>query len=189
MTWCSRASAQSIARYGVFVAAHRGFGDDFWSYPRMVDERTRRALLLARKHELGPSERGPFSDRPDGPKVIGGILNSSEDADGDLVIYGNLRGLPGRLSLIHFQAGRARGPSADEIQTFIIRPEAVALPTELTPPRYYATLPGLPGWGAARRRQTLDITAHTVGAPSYFRHGGFRVAARRKITGTGPRLD
>jgi len=86
------------------------------------------------KHcELGPSERGPFSDRADAVPVIDGILDLMRmPSAGDLVIYGH-DAPDGSVSFIS-ERGAHAGPSADEMQTFIIRPEAVALPAELTHP-------------------------------------------------------
>lgn len=51
---------------------------------------------------------------------------------GDLVIYG-IDAPHGHVSFIPERGGHA-GPSADEMQTFIIRPETVTLPSDITHP-------------------------------------------------------
>jgi hypothetical protein len=83
--------------------------------------------------ELGPSQFGPFAGREDAALVVEGIVNLMKmPSAGDLVVYG-IDAPNGHVSFI-CERGAHAGPSAEEMQTFIIRPEAVTLPSDITHP-------------------------------------------------------
>jgi hypothetical protein len=83
--------------------------------------------------ELGPSQFGPFAGRADAALVVEGILDLMKmPSAGDLVIYGT-DAPNGSVSFIA-ERGSHAGPSADEMQTFIIGPETAALPADITHP-------------------------------------------------------
>jgi hypothetical protein len=83
--------------------------------------------------ELSAAEPGPFAARADSALVLEGIAGLMEmPSAGDLVIYGT--GSPtGNVSFLA-ERGSHAGPSADEMQTFIVRPAAVSLPRDITHP-------------------------------------------------------
>ena len=86
-----------------------------------------------KRYELGPSEPGPFAGRADAALVVDAIMNLMKmPSAGDLVIYGT-DAPHGSVSFIH-ERGAHAGPSADEMQTFILRPETVTLPADITHP-------------------------------------------------------
>ena len=83
--------------------------------------------------ELGPSEPGPFAGRADAALVVDAIANLMKmQSAGDLVIYG-IDAPDGSVSFIP-ERGAHAGPSADEMQTFILRPATVTLPADITHP-------------------------------------------------------
>jgi hypothetical protein len=85
------------------------------------------------RFELDAATPGPFAQRADAALVIEGIGDLMRmPSAGDLVIYGN--DTPdGTVSFIR-EHGAHAGPSATEMQTFIIRPGHVTLPPEITHP-------------------------------------------------------
>jgi hypothetical protein len=81
-------------------------------------------------HETRP---GPFSARPDAAIVVNSVADLMRmPSAGDLVIYGN-DSTQGTVSYIA-ERGAHAGPSADEMNTFVVRPGHVALPLPLTHP-------------------------------------------------------
>ncbi len=79
------------------------------------------------------SGAGPFEGRADAALVIHGIADlMAMPSAGDLVIYGT-GGAEGHVSFIP-ERGAHAGPSADEMQTFIIRPAKVTLPASISHP-------------------------------------------------------
>jgi hypothetical protein len=83
--------------------------------------------------ELADSQPGPFAERDDAALVLEGIGDLMRmPSAGDLVIYGN--DTPdGTVSFIP-ERGAHAGPSAAEMQTFILRPRHVTLPADITHP-------------------------------------------------------
>ena len=81
-------------------------------------------------HELGD---GPFAGRADLAIVTDGIRDlMAMPSAGDLVIYGH--GAPeGDVSFIP-ERGAHAGPSAEELQTFVLHPPNVRLPEPLVHP-------------------------------------------------------
>jgi hypothetical protein len=86
-----------------------------------------------KRFELCAAQPGPFAQRDDAALVIEGIADLMKmPSAGDLVIYGN--DTPdGTVSFIP-EHGAHAGPSATEMQTFIIRPPHVRLPPDITHP-------------------------------------------------------
>jgi len=83
--------------------------------------------------ELSPSEPGPFAGRADEALVVNAIADLMKmQSAGDLVIYGT-DARDGSVSFIP-EWGSHAGPSADEMQTFILRPATVTLPADITHP-------------------------------------------------------
>jgi hypothetical protein len=79
------------------------------------------------------SGAGPFEGRADAALVIHGIADlMAMPSAGDLVIYGT-GGAEAQVSFIP-ERGAHAGPSADEMQTFIIRPAKVTLPASISHP-------------------------------------------------------
>ncbi|HYX65562.1 MAG TPA: hypothetical protein VE935_15200 [Burkholderiales bacterium] len=77
---------------------------------------------------MSEAEPGPFAGRADLKLVVEGVNGLMQmPSAGDLVIYG------GKTSFIS-EHGAHAGPSADEMQTFIIGPPGVALPAAVTHP-------------------------------------------------------
>ena len=86
-----------------------------------------------RRCELDASRPGPFAGRDDASLVIDGIATLMRmPSAGDLVIYGT-DAPNGTVSFIP-EHGAHAGPSANEMQTFIIRPGSVTLPVRITHP-------------------------------------------------------
>jgi hypothetical protein len=86
-----------------------------------------------RRYEFGESEPGPFADRPDAALVVQGIVDlMNMPSAGDLVIYG-VDAAEGHVSFIP-ERGAHAGPTFEEMHTFIVRPERVALPLPITHP-------------------------------------------------------
>jgi hypothetical protein len=85
------------------------------------------------RYQLSASEPGPFADRADAPLVIQGIADlMGMPSAGDLVIYG-INAPEGHVSFIS-EMGAHAGPSPDELQTFILRPANVTLPSPISHP-------------------------------------------------------
>jgi hypothetical protein len=86
-----------------------------------------------RRHALGDSESGPFAGRADAALVVQAIADlMAMPSAGDLVIYGT-DAPNGHVSFIP-EHGAHAGASADEMQTFIVRPAGVTLPSPITHP-------------------------------------------------------
>jgi hypothetical protein len=86
-----------------------------------------------KRHRLSEADAGPFAGRDDLPVVLAGIADlMAMDCAGDLVLYG-LEAPPGHVSYID-EIGAHAGTTADEMQTFIIAPPRVALPSPITHP-------------------------------------------------------
>jgi hypothetical protein len=85
-----------------------------------------------RRHALR-APHGPFAGRADAALVVQGIADlMAMPSAGDLVIYGT-DGAKGHVSFIA-EHGTHAGASADEMQTFIVRPPGVTLPRSITHP-------------------------------------------------------
>ena len=83
-----------------------------------------------RMEDLGA---GPFADREDVELVAAGIRDlMAMPSAGDVVLYG-LEASHGHVSFIS-EVGAHAGPTADEMQTFIITPPGVSLPSPITHP-------------------------------------------------------
>lgn len=85
------------------------------------------------RRELSVTEPGPFAGREDAALVVEGIENLMKmRSAGDLVIYGT-DSPDGNVSFIR-EHGAHAGPAASEMQTFILRPEYVTLPSPISHP-------------------------------------------------------
>jgi hypothetical protein len=85
------------------------------------------------RYSLDELSTGPFADRPDLALVAAGIRDlMAMPSAGDLVIYG-IDALEGDVSFIP-EIGAHAGPSASEMDTFLIHPSAVDMPTPITHP-------------------------------------------------------
>jgi hypothetical protein len=85
------------------------------------------------RYSLDELSTGPFADRPDLALVATGIRDlMAMPAAGDLVIYG-IDAPEGDVSFIP-EIGAHAGPSASEMDTFLIHPSAVDIPTPITHP-------------------------------------------------------
>jgi hypothetical protein len=83
-----------------------------------------------RSDELGA---GPFAGRADLELVVAGIRDlMAMPSAGDLVLYG-LESTDGHVSFVT-EIGAHAGPTADEMQTFIVTPPDVRLPAPITHP-------------------------------------------------------
>ncbi len=86
-----------------------------------------------KRYRLEDLGAGPFADRVDLALVVSGIRDlMAMPSAGDLVLYG-LEASPGHVSFIR-ETGAHAGPSADEMQTFIITPPGVSLAHPITHP-------------------------------------------------------
>jgi type I phosphodiesterase/nucleotide pyrophosphatase len=86
-----------------------------------------------KRYRVGEGEAGPFAGRPDLPLVAAGIHDlMAMPSAGDLVIYGN-KAVEGDISFIP-EMGAHAGPSAEEMQTFIVTPPGTRLPAPITHP-------------------------------------------------------
>ncbi len=86
-----------------------------------------------KRYRVGEGEAGPFAGRPDLPLVVAGIHDlMAMPSAGDLVIYGN-KAVEGDISFIP-ELGAHAGPSAEEMQTFIVTPPGTRLPAPITHP-------------------------------------------------------
>ncbi|HEV8475214.1 MAG TPA: hypothetical protein VGR82_20745, partial [Methylomirabilota bacterium] len=117
-------------------------------FPGVVDELSRDrgvGFILARsedgplcfwrgkRYRVGEGDAGPFTGREDLPQVLDGIRDlMAMQSAGDLVLYG-LDAPPGNVSFID-EIGAHAGTAADEMQTFIIAPPSVTLPSPITHP-------------------------------------------------------
>jgi hypothetical protein len=87
----------------------------------------------AKQYPLGPTDLGPFADRPDAALVVQGIRDlMAMPSAGDLVIYG-IDAPEGHVSFVP-ESGAHAGPSPTEMQTFVICPAPVDLPSPITHP-------------------------------------------------------
>jgi hypothetical protein len=86
-----------------------------------------------KRHQLADGDVGPFASRDDLALVIDGIRDlMAMRSAGDLVIYGN-NSTDGNVSYIR-ELGAHAGPAAEELQTFIVSPPGVSLPSPITHP-------------------------------------------------------
>jgi hypothetical protein len=90
-------------------------------------------ITRRKRSRLGQGEPGPFAGRADLDLVIQGIRDlMAMPSAGDLVIYGT-GASEGDVSYIP-ELGAHAGPSAEEMQTFILAPPGVDLPAPITHP-------------------------------------------------------
>jgi type I phosphodiesterase/nucleotide pyrophosphatase len=117
-------------------------------HPGVVDEISRSrgiGLVLARsddgpvciwrgkRYRLSEIAEGPFAGRDDVGLVADGIRDlMAMRCAGDLVLYGN-GSADGDVSFIP-EAGAHAGPSRDEMQTFLVTPPGVRIPTAVRHP-------------------------------------------------------
>jgi hypothetical protein len=86
-----------------------------------------------RRFQLCKSGAGPFANRPDVSLVSQGIIDlMNMPSAGDLVIYG-IDAAVGHVSFIPERGGHG-GPSREEMQTFIVSPQNVTLPSPIRHP-------------------------------------------------------
>jgi hypothetical protein len=112
--------------------------------------------------ELSAATPGPFAGRADLALVVEGVAALMKmPSAGDLVIYGG-DGAAGTVSFLS-EHGAHAGPSASEMQTFIIGPAGASLPSGVSHPvqlydyfsRYLSSSPR----GAAHRRADARLPA------------------------------
>jgi hypothetical protein len=117
-------------------------------YPGLVEDLSRTrgiGLVLVRaaggplcvwrgkRHRLADLSAGPFAGRDDVERVAEGIADlMAMPSAGDLVLYGT-DAAEGNVSFIP-EIGAHAGPTADEMQTFIVHPPGVRPPTPLDHP-------------------------------------------------------
>ncbi len=90
-------------------------------------------LWRGKRYALGPDLPGPLGGREDRAVVIQGVRDlMAMPCAGDFVVYGN-DSPDGSITYIP-EAGAHAGPSADEMQTFIVSPPGVRLPSPITQP-------------------------------------------------------
>jgi hypothetical protein len=76
---------------------------------------------------------GPFAKRPDLERIVEGIRDlMAMPSAGDLVIYG-IDAPQGNVSFVA-EVGAHAGPSINEMETFLIHPPGVSVPTPITHP-------------------------------------------------------
>ena len=86
-----------------------------------------------KRYRFPESGSGPFADRADAGSVIQGITDlMAMPSAGDLVIYGT-GAAGGNVSFIP-EHGSHAGPSAEEMNTFIVRPRKIVLAQTITHP-------------------------------------------------------
>jgi len=86
-----------------------------------------------KRYRLVEGEAGPFAGRPDLALVVAAIRDlMAMPSAGDLVIYGN-NAPEGDISFIP-ELGAHAGPSAEEMQTFVLAPPGTRLPAPITHP-------------------------------------------------------
>jgi hypothetical protein len=91
-------------------------------------------LWRGKRYHLDEMGEGPFKGRPDLALVIEGIRDlMAMPSAGDLVIYG-LDAREGNVSFIADEAGAHAGPTAEEMQTFLVVPPGVSAPPAITHP-------------------------------------------------------
>ena len=85
------------------------------------------------RYSLDTLAAGPFAHRPDLERVVEGIRDlMSMPSAGDLVIYG-IDAPQGNVSFVA-EVGAHAGPSTEEMETFLIHPPQVIVPTPITHP-------------------------------------------------------
>ena len=91
-------------------------------------------LWQGKRHVLDRDEPGPFAGREDAGLVVQGIRDLvGMPSAGDLIVYGN--GSPdGNVSYLR-EVGAHAGPSREEIETFVVVPPGVSVPSPITHPR------------------------------------------------------
>lgn len=124
------------------------------------------------RYRLSEAPPEIFSERPDAALVIAGLEDLMRmPSAGDLVIYG-IAAVDGNVSFIP-EAGAHAGPSAEEMNTFIVHPAGIELPSPIEHPcqlhehflRYQAQADGTDAGAAEPTRceapapQALGITA------------------------------
>jgi hypothetical protein len=91
-------------------------------------------FCYGKRYQFVESSFGPFAGRPDASLVVQGIVDLMKmPSSGDLVIYGIDVGAHGHVSFIP-EMGTHAGPSTNEMQTFIVRPAKVTLPSPINHP-------------------------------------------------------
>jgi type I phosphodiesterase/nucleotide pyrophosphatase len=99
-----------------------------------------------KRYALDEVGQGPFAGRADLDLVVAGIRDlMAMPSAGDLVIYG-LEAQAGHVSFIA-EIGAHAGPTADEMQTFVVMPPGATLPAEITHP--LQLYPVFAGYGEA----------------------------------------
>jgi hypothetical protein len=85
------------------------------------------------RYGLDALAAGPFAGRPDLERIVEGIRDlMAMPSAGDLVIYG-IDAPQGNVSFMA-ELGAHAGPSLDEMETFLIHPPGVSMPTPITHP-------------------------------------------------------
>jgi hypothetical protein len=86
-----------------------------------------------KRYRLSEAHAGPFAGRDDLPQVLDAVRDlMAMPRAGDLVLYG-LDAPGGNVSFIP-ETGAHAGPTADEMQTFVVAPAGVTLPSAITHP-------------------------------------------------------
>ena len=86
-----------------------------------------------KRYRLSEAQAGPFAGRDDLPQVLDAIRDlMAMPRAGDLVLYG-LDAPGGNVSFIP-ETGAHAGPTTDEMQTFVVAPPGVTLPSAITHP-------------------------------------------------------
>jgi len=86
-----------------------------------------------KRYQFRDGKRGPFAERDDASVVVQGIVDlMAMPSAGDLVIYG-IDAPHGHVSFIP-EMGAHAGPSPNELNTFIVRPPKVTLPSPISHP-------------------------------------------------------
>jgi hypothetical protein len=124
----------------VLALEHRfpGFAEDISRNPGVgfVLARGREGPVCfwrGKRFQLRESDPGPFAGRPDAALVVRGIADlMAMPSAGDLVIYG-IDAPEGHVSFIP-EVGAHAGTSPEEMQTFIVHPAHVTLPSPITHP-------------------------------------------------------
>lgn len=87
-----------------------------------------------KRYQLRDGVPGPFAERTDAPLVVRGIMDlMAMPSAGDFVIYG-IDAPEGHVSFIPEELGAHAGPSPEEMNTFIVRPANVQLPSPIIHP-------------------------------------------------------
>lgn len=86
-----------------------------------------------RRFELREDEPGPFSGRATRSVVVRGVADlMAMSSAGDFIIYGN-DASDATVSFLR-EHGTHAGPGSDEMQTFILSPPGITLPTPIMHP-------------------------------------------------------